>query len=287
MSHLIIQEKLREANPTTLEEQTNILKEIVQEIILYGLSTINFFDKALFQGGTALRILYGLPRFSEDMDFIVKNPKDTFDWQVYMQGIENICEEYGIATNIIDKSKTNTSIQRLFIKNDSIGKVLDLSFHHQSNSNITIKLEIDVNPPLGSHSETKYLDFPLLHAVEAQDLSSNFSGKCHALLCRKYIKGRDWYDFLWYISKKIRPNLNILQNALEQMGPWQGQKIQVTPEWFIKALTEKIQKIDWEEAVKDVTRFLNQNDRKQLTLWGDTLFLDRVEKLTQWLDTKN
>ncbi|MGE3319924.1 MAG: nucleotidyl transferase AbiEii/AbiGii toxin family protein [Candidatus Berkiella sp.] len=281
MDHSIIQQRLKEANPQSLEEQTHILKETVQEIILYGLSTIQFFDKALFQGGTALRILYGLPRFSEDLDFIVKNPDEDFQWQFYMSGIQEICEEYGIVTTITDKSKTNKAIQSLFIKNDSIGKMLDLSFKHNIASSLLIKLEIDITPPLGSGSEIKFLDFPLLHRIEAQDLSSNFALKCHALLCRKYIKGRDWYDFLWYISKKIKPNLALLQNAIHQTGPWQGKKIQVTSEWLTKALTDKIQAMNWKETSEDVRRFLNTNDRKQLQLWGNELFLDRVEKLAK------
>jgi predicted nucleotidyltransferase component of viral defense system len=279
MNNSIIQDRLNEFNPTTVEEQNNVLKEIVQEIILYGLSTINFFEKALFQGGTALRILYGLPRFSEDMDFIVKDPKDEFHWQIYIEGIESICEEYGIITKVTDKSKTKSSIQRLFIKNDSIGKMLDLGFKHSSYANILIKLEIDVNPPLGSNQETKYLDFPLLHAIQAQDLTSNFAGKCHALLCRKYTKGRDWYDFLWYVAKNISPNLHFLQNAINQTGPWESQKIEVTPQWFIRKLKEKIQSVKWDDAANDVERFLNEKDRKQLTLWCNQLFLDRADKL--------
>ena len=279
MSHSIIQDRLNEFNPKSIEEQNNALKEIVQEIILYGLSTINFFEKALFQGGTALRILYGLPRFSEDMDFIVKNPNDKFNWQTYIDGIEAICEEYGIITNITDKSKESNSIQRLFIKNDSIGKMIDLTFKNNIHANLLIKLEIDINPPLGSNQETKYLDFPLLHAVQAQDLASNFAGKCHALLCRKHTKGRDWYDFLWYVAKKISPNLDYLQNAINQMGPWQGRKIKVTPQWFIENLKEKIQNIQWNDAANDVERFLNEKDRKQLALWSNDLFLDRADKL--------
>lgn len=279
MNNSIIQDRLNEFNLSTVEEQNNALKEIIQEIILYGLSTINFFEKAIFQGGTALRILHGLPRFSEDMDFIVKDPKDEFHWQTYIEGIEAICEEYGIITNITDKSKAKTSIQRLFIKNDSIGKIIDLTFKHSTHANFLIKLEIDVNPPLGSNLETKYLDFPLLHAIEAQDLASNFAGKCHALLCRKYTKGRDWYDFLWYIAKNISPNLHFFQNAINQAGPWQDQKIKVTPQWFIEKLKQKIQSIEWKDATNDVQRFLNEKDRKQLSLWGNDLFLDRADKL--------
>jgi len=283
MNNSIIQEKLREYKAETIEQEINATKEIVQEIILYGLSTSDFFENALFQGGTALRILHGLARFSEDMDFILKDPNFNFKWEQYIHVIEEICEEYGVITKITDRSKASSSIQRLFINNDSIGKIIDFSFKHSLNLNIMVKLEIDVNPPLGSTAETKYLDFPILHSVEAQDLASNFAGKSRALLCRKYTKGRDWYDFLWYVSKKTTPNLQLLQNAINQTGPWQGKDVKVTLEWFTHNLSNKINSIDWDDVKKDVARFLNAHDRKQLALWGKDLFLDRLQKMEQGL----
>lgn len=287
MNQSIIQEKLKEYNVSTIEQEKNAIKEIIQEVILYGLSTMAFFDNALFQGGTALRILYGLKRFSEDLDFILKKPDQNFNWKKYIDGIRTICEEYGIIADISDKSKNTVAIQKLFIKNDSIGKVIDLSFKNHSHSKITIKLEIDTNPPLGSTTEIKYLDFPLIHAVAAQDLASNFASKCHALLCRPYIKGRDWYDFLWYVSKNVTPNLILLQNALYQMGPWKNKKIDVTHRWFIEKLKQRIMTINWEDAKADVERFLNERDRQQLSLWQSDLFLDRAMKLEEYMTTQN
>jgi predicted nucleotidyltransferase component of viral defense system len=283
MNNSIIQDKLKDYNTSSIEQETNAIKEIVQEIILYGLSTTGFFDQALFQGGTALRILYGLQRFSEDMDFILKKKDSDFAWHKYIESIMAICEEYGIIANVTDKSKANSSIQRLFIKDDSIGKLIDLSFKHQHGLSLTIKLEIDVNPPLGSSVETKYLDFPLVYAIQAQDLSSNFACKSHALLCRPYVKGRDWYDFIWYVSKKIIPNLSLFQNAIDQAGPWEKQKIKVTSDWYISQLKNKINEMDWVKAKADVERFLNDRDRQQLSLWSKELFMDRVHKLEKYM----
>lgn len=275
----LIQERLKNYSPQSAEEELDAIKEIVQEIVLYGLSTSHFFKKALFQGGTALRILYGLPRFSEDLDFILKEPELNFNWTPYIENIKIICEEYGLIPNIIDKSNVSSNVKKMFIKDNSFGKILDLSFNRHSEQKITIKFEVDVFPPAGSISEIKYLDFPLNYAVEAQDLSSNFAGKSHALLCRKYLKGRDWFDFVWYISKRVKPNLIFLKNALYQTGPWEGQNVEVTPDWYLTTFTEKINHINWLQAKSDVEMFLNQKEREQLSLWGKEFFLDRLEKL--------
>ena len=112
----------------------------------------------------------------------------------------------------------------MFLKDDSIGKMIDLSFVHHPGKKLTIKFEIDTNPPQGSNIDIKFLEFPLNCSIVAQDLSSSFAGKCHALLCREYIKGRDWYDFAWYVAKRISPNFEFLEHALYQQGPWANQK---------------------------------------------------------------
>lgn len=99
------------------------------------------------------------------------------------------------------------------------------------------------------------------------------------------MKGRDWYDFLWYISKKIIPNLVLFENAIEQKGPWENQHLKITPQWYISQLKDKIEKIDWNQAKKDVERFLNEQDRQQLTLWSKELFLDRLKKLESYIES--
>jgi len=275
----IIEERLNRYAPETSEEEEDALKEIFQEIILNGLSDEKFFSEAIFQGGTALRIFYNLGRFSEDLDFILKKPNLQFNWQPYMNAIESVCKLYGIYPEIIDKSKKGTVVQKMFLKDNSIGKILNLAYKRNPEKKLTIKLEIDTNPPLGSQSEIKYLDFPLACPVETQDLSSNFSGKSHALLCRKYTKGRDWYDFNWYIARAILPNFQFLTNAINQTGPWAGQNIQVSSQWYLDALEEKIISMDWQAAISDVEPFLKARDKKNLGLWSSEFFLDRLAKL--------
>jgi len=281
----IITERLQKYSIQSAEAEKDALKEILQAIILYGLSGTEFFEEALFQGGTALRILHNLQRFSEDLDFILKKPNPDFKWQPFLRAIEDVCKEFGIVSEVIDKSKSDHTVQKMILKDNSIVKFLNLSFHHHFEKKLTIKLKIDTNPPAGSTSEIKFLDFPLAFMVEAQDLPSNFAGKSHALLCRKYMKGRDWYDFLWYVSKEISPNFVFLSNAINQQGPWAGQNIQVTGQWYLAALQEKIKIIDWEKAADEVAPFLNKSDRTTLKLWGKPFFQDRLEKLNRILQS--
>ena len=125
----IIQNRLAKYQIKSIEQKENALKEIAQEIILYGLSIAGLFEEAMFQGGTALRILYQLPRFSEDMDFILNEPSPNFTWTKYIYSIEETCKEYGIMPSIIDRSKANNAIKKLFIKDDSFGKILNLNFN--------------------------------------------------------------------------------------------------------------------------------------------------------------
>lgn len=281
MAMNIIDEKLETYHSTTIEDEEHALKEILQEIALYGLASADFFDKAIFHGGSALRIVYNLPRFSEDLDFLLKKPDPHFKWEPYMDAIIATCKQYGVHPEIIDKSRANNAVKKMFLKDDSIGKMIDLSFVHHPGRKLTIKFEIDTNPPLGSNVDVKFLEFPLDYSIITQDLGSSFAGKCHALLCRGYIKGRDWYDFTWYVARKISPNFVFLENAVDQQGPWVNQSNSVTPEWFFDVMQQKIKQIDWNKAAKDVAPFLNKQDKQTLHLWGMDFFIDKLSKLEQ------
>ena len=281
MAMNIIDEKLETYHSNTVEDEDHALKEILQEIALYGLASADFFDKAIFHGGSALRIVYNLPRFSEDLDFLLKKPDPHFKWEPYMDAIIATCKQYGVHPEIIDKSRVNNAVKKMFLKDDSIGKMIDLSFVHHPGRKLTIKFEIDTNPPLGSNVDVKFLEFPLDYSIITQDLGSSFAGKCHALLCRGYIKGRDWYDFTWYVARKISPNFVFLENALDQQGPWVNQRNSVTPAWFFDVMQQRIKQIDWNKAAKDVAPFLNKQDKQTLHLWGMDFFIDKLSKLEQ------
>ena len=276
----LIQQRLDEYQAGNAIEEEQAIKEIIQEISLFALWKAGFFEVAAFQGGTSLRILHGLPRFSEDLDFILKDPDPEFDWSDYLKKLLENLEEFGLKTEVKDKSRMDQAVRKAVLKDNSVSNQLNLSFYRgQEDKKQTIKLEIDVNPPLGSEFEYTYKDFPVDYEVCHQDLSSNFALKIHALLCRPYLKGRDWYDFNWYVKKGIKLNLSLLQAALIQDGPWKGQGLNIDEDWVKKELLNKITSINWKEATADVERFMNKTEKDSLKLWNDRFFSQKAEDL--------
>lgn len=283
MSVNIVQERLLSYQSKTVLEQENALKEIVQEIALMVLSQAGFFRLAAFQGGTCLRILYGLERFSEDLDFVLESPDKNFDWDEYLKNMQEIFNAYGFDLELKTRKKLENAVKITFLKADSKGGLLIVKDIRSNKPKLRIKLEIDTNPPKGSDYELKYLDFPSAYSVRTQDLSSLFAGKCHALLCREYTKGRDWYDFSWYVSREVGVNFDLLSNAIAQAGPWKGKSVNVNKKWFLAELKKKIIHLDWDMAKQDVARFLKPGDLASLDLWSKDFFLSRLEKLSGYL----
>lgn len=277
----IIQQRLRGYNATNAFQEEQAAKEIIQEIALYALWRCGFFDIAAFQGGTSLRILHGLPRFSEDLDFMLKNPDPDFDWNHYLGALLTCFEDFGLKSEALSKGRMDQRIKKAVIKDNSISNQLNLSFYQgHADQKFNIKLEIDVLPPAGSAYQYSYLDFPADHEVCHQDLASNFALKIHALLCRPYLKGRDWYDFSWYIKQGVKPNLDHLRHALLQYGPWLGEEdLVVNKSWLRTALQEKIDSIDWKAAADDVKRFLPTTEQASLRLWSPRFFSQKLGKL--------
>lgn len=278
----LIQQRLDSYNAKNPIEEEQAIKEIIQEIALYALWRADFFDVAAFQGGTSLRILHKLPRFSEDLDFILKTATPDFEWTPYLESLLECFEEFSLQSEALAKGQMDNRIKKAIIKDNSIANQLNLSLNRGNNQQkLRVKLEIDVNPPAGSGFEYSYLDFPLDFEICHQDLASNFALKIHALLCRPYLKGRDWYDFNWYVKHKVSPNLSHLKNALIQYGPWGNQEgLQVNMQWLKKVLKEKINTVDWDDAARDVTRFLNSAEQQSLRLWSERFFTERLEKLS-------
>jgi predicted nucleotidyltransferase component of viral defense system len=276
----LIQQRLETYKASNAVEEEQATKEILQEVALYSLWRADFFEVAAFQGGTSLRVLHKLPRFSEDLDFILKAPDPSFSWSSYLPKLIEGLEEFGLKSEVLDRTRMDKNVREALLKDNSIGNQLNLRFYQgHAAAALRIKLEIDVNPPAGSGFDYAYLDFPLDYEVCHQDLPSNFALKIHALLCRPYLKGRDWYDFNWYIKQHTQPNLSHLQAALIQYGPWKDQPINVTTEWLTHALAEKISIIDWTVASQDVERFLNAAEKQSLKLWSEKFFLAKVAQL--------
>ncbi len=278
--------KIREYQPEDELAQELVLAELLQHFVLASLARAGLFRVAAFHGGTFLRIIHSTDRFSEDLDFVLKEPDSGFRWQGYVERVLRDCETEGIHFEVIDKGSVEAAVRKAFLKTDSLGGLLEAILPHSRHPRrkLRIKLEIDANPPAGSQFETQYLHFPVLTAITTQTLSSSFASKCHALLCRSYTKGRDWYDFLWYVGRGVQPDLGLLGHALEQQGPWAGQGCEVTLPWFLEQLRAAIERIDWLRAAEDVRRFLGSQERATLQLWNRDLFLHHLELLAHTID---
>ncbi|MBF0431389.1 MAG: nucleotidyl transferase AbiEii/AbiGii toxin family protein [Fibrobacteria bacterium] len=281
----VFENKLKEYNATNEMELQNVLQEIIQQLVLNILSQSDFFSKAAFHGGTFLRLFHNMDRFSEDLDFVLKQPDKCFSWEDYFNFLKLKGREEGFDFALIGKSDNDNAVKKTFLKTDSIGTFLNVEFPFAINQKrkIKIKLEIDSNPPLGSSYDTHYLSFPTIAAITTQKMESSFASKSHALLCRQYVKGRDWYDFVWYVTKKQNIDFPLLKNALFQCGPWKGQDINVNRDWYLNALKNRIEDIDWKNARTDVSRFLPAYRQKELDLWSVEFFLKQLSYLADSL----
>ncbi len=281
MLNRVLSARIREYAPADPVEQENVLQELMQHYVLAGLSRAGLFAEAVFHGGTCLRIVCGMNRFSEDLDFLLKQPNPDFRWQGYLEAVRKDCIQEGIPFEVQDKSQAGTAVQKAFLKTDSIGKILtlDLPFERYQPRKIRIKLEIDTNPPAGSTFTTNYITFPVTAPLTTQSLESGFGLKLHALLCRSYVKGRDWYDFVWYVARRIRPDLELLRNALHQQGPWAGQQTEVTMHWVKQSMEKAIQRIEWTKAGADVQRFLPLREQEGLHVWSEDFFLQHLARM--------
>jgi len=280
----IISERVRDYAPADPLEQENVLVELLQHYVLAALSRTRFFSRAGFHGGTCLHICYGIRRFSEDLDFLLREPDPSFAWGPYIEKVIADNRDEGIRFEPQDKSKAGTAVKKYFLKTGLSGEEmrgLKLPFPRHQGQKIRIKLEADANPPDGSGFETRYIDFPMTAAITTQTLASGFATKSHALLCREYVKGRDWYDFLWYVTKKIVPDSALLANALKQQGPWAGQSIRMTRAWYLETMRQRIKEIDWGKAREDVNRFIPARERESLNAWGPDLFLQSLDRMAE------
>ena len=263
----------------TAEDELNALKEITQEVALHALYKVGFFERACFMGGTCLRIVHSLDRFSEDLDFSTRKVDSNFKLDEYLEKAMDIMNPYGYGLTIDEKDLADKSVQSRFLKDDSIKKVLTFKHKQDERQKIKIKVEIDTNPPSGAVEKTEFIDFPEDFQILAYDLPSLMSGKLHALLCRTYEKGRDWYDYSWYVKNNCSPNLKLLENALKQLGPWKGKDIQVDEKFLKDTLVGKIESLDWEDIKKDVRKFLSPEKAQSLDIWSSDFFKSKVKKM--------
>lgn len=264
----------------------NALKEIMQEIALLGLWRVKFYEHALFYGGSCLRILYGLPRFSEDLDFSLLRPDHNFDLSKYHAAIATELEGFGFDVEIQTKDKSvDSQIDSAFIKAGTIINFIRIKVPDRlltrlhSNQILKIKIEVDLDPP-GNHGvEVKDVFRPIPFQVKTMPIVDLFVGKIHAILARKWqtrVKGRDYYDYLWYLGRKSALNLNHLAARLRQSGHMNGE---LTTAIFQAMLTQKFQELNIENAKRDIAPFLNDREKPTLDLWSNDYFVKTIKSI--------
>lgn len=269
-------------------DEINAMKEIIQEIVICGLSRGDFFDEAAFYGGTALRIFYDLDRFSEDLDFALLSPNNNFDLTKFFSYIETEVKAYGLNLKVDTKKKNiDSNIASAFLKGDTLEHILIFFSEDNKQSNnkllkdIKIKFEVDINPPYGATYDFQYKLLPSPHQIRLYDDSSLFAGKIHAVLCRGWqnrIKGRDLYDYVFYMSRGIKVNMELIRNKLIE-----SNVISKNDEFNIQILKdmlkERFKNIDYTEAKDDILPFIK--DSKSLGVWNDNFFCQITDNLEE------
>jgi len=274
-----IEEMLKYYQTNNLTDKKNAMKEIIQEIVLCGLSRAGFFNKAAFYGGTALRIFYGLNRFSEDLDFSLTSPEPDFDLSSYFPVLKKEVTSWGLNVDISLKEKnTDSAIRSAFLKGNTMEHMLVFYASESLKSGISrdevikIKFEVDTMPPEGAGYENKYRLLPSPYEVKMYDMPSLFAGKVHAVICRAWkqrVKGRDLYDYIFYLSRNAALNLPHLKARLVQSGAWDPEK-DLSIEDTRDLLFSRFDSIDFENAKNDVRPFIRDTD--SLNIWSADFF---------------
>lgn len=259
----------------TQTDKLNAQHEVMQEIALAALYRAQFFDIAAFYGGTCLRIFHKLPRFSEDMDFSLLQKDDNFSLEPYFTAIENEFFAYGRQVEIVKKIKTNiTSVESAFLKDNT--EIYNIQF--KTEKTVKIKIEVDKNPPLQFNTEHKLLMLPFSFMTRCFDIPGLYAGKMHALLFRNWqgrVKGRDWYDFEWYVRNGHLLDFNHLKERALQKGYEDSEYF--TPEIFKTLLKEKISTTKIDQVIADVRPFIKNRD--ELKIWSTDYFLQLVDMI--------
>ncbi len=288
LDSLILEQK-KEGKSEDQLFMANHYKELLQHCFLYALSKVDFFSHAAFHGGTCLRIVDKIDRFSEDLDFIQTNSNTTTEKLTGLmnEAVENL-KKMGLELEITHNN-INNNVQKVWIKEGTLVKKYldkDPKFVLQG-AKSKIKIEIDNDPPGGSTFSEVSLKFPEDFKIATQDHSSSFSGKLHAVLCRNflmgettYIKGRDYFDLDWYLTKKIKPNYELLKNALHKSGPFQDQELDINNTWLRTELENKLKSLDWNLAKTDMANFLLEGSLDDLnnTFNSDSM-IQKVQKI--------
>lgn len=261
------------------------LRELIQKICLLGLWRSSFFEHAAFYGGTALRLLYGLDRWSEDLDFSLLTPWPNFRLEAYLEYVRNELEAWGINARVDISVKQDSQIATAFIKANTLQSLIDLdlpplalrSLHRDEIS--SVKFEIDPNPPCSFASESIYILDPIPFSVRVMALPDLFAGKMHAILARGWqsrVKGRDWYDLIWFVKADVGLSLSHLEARLRQSGHYNSSE-PLTGIEFRKLLRDRIVQVDFTQSGQDAMPFVP--DPRALQNWSKELFEALVDRI--------
>jgi predicted nucleotidyltransferase component of viral defense system len=270
----------------SLDDQVRALREIIQEVALLGLWRARFFEHGAFYGGTALRILHGLDRFSEDLDFSLLAPTPDFSLNRFSAALEEEVRAFGFNLRVeaLDKA-VETAVQSAFLKATTRNELMVIETDERLTRNVPpgqvlkIKIEVDTDPPPGFATTTRYLLQPIPFAVRCYTLPSLFAGKLHALLFRRWnnrVKGRDWYDLVWYAAHHPQLNLFHLEQRMRQTGQWSGDA-RLRRQDFNELMNSAIDRLDIGQARQDVAPFVR--DQQALAIWSADFFRDVAARI--------
>lgn len=285
--HDAIARMLAKYENKSLDDQVKALREIIQEVALLGLWRARFFEHAAFYGGTALRILHGLDRFSEDLDFSLLAPTPDFSLQRFSAALEEEVRAFGFNLRVESVDKTvATAVQSAFLKAATRTELMVIEADERlisaipSGQVLKIRIEVDTDPPPAFATTTRYLLQPIPFAVRCYTLPSLFAGKLHALLCRRWnnrVKGRDWYDLVWYAAHHPQLNLFHLEQRMRQTGHWSGTA-RLSRHDLDELLQTAIDRLEIAQARQDVAPFVK--DQQALALWSTDFFRDVATRIS-------
>ena len=293
MTHPALIKMLQRYELSNSNARFDALREILQEIILLGLYDAGFFKHAAFYGGTALRILHHLPRFSEDLDFSLLEPNPKFDLKPYEEAILTTLKAFGFEVTIEIKEKSNKSaIASAFVKGNTIEHLIninapkDVTDKIHKDQTVKIKLEVDTHPPMDFETTNTLRLTPRAFSINAFTLPSLYAGKMHAILCRAWStrpKGRDWYDLVWYVANNVALDSRHLQARLSQSCKYLTSNNIDVPDILTKQniktlLLQRIETLDVTKAKNDVRPFIK--DIKEIALWSKDFFKEVVENIS-------
>ena len=269
-----------------LEDTVRALREIMQQIALLGLWRSKFFENAAFYGGTAMRVLYRLDRFSEDLDFSLLKPMRQFNIAKYLTALQKELEGFGFDVRAERRNKAvKSAVQSAFLKANTLNQLLVIEtaeeiMHELPRGQVLkIKLEVDTDPPPGFSTRTKYLLQPIPFTVRVYALPDLFAGKMHAILCRKWkirVKGRDWYDLVWYAARHPELHLSHLEQRMRQSGQWESNEA-LSAESFDTLMHNAIERLDVDQARREVEPFVSNPD--SLEVWSRDFFRDVASRI--------